>query len=122
MTAAQVLIAERQAKAKALEPADKPEGGLDLRHPYNLKALRQIDWRTIDAMRGQQPCLSIADLFLAAVCNPASCPIGWGECQRYDWEYCHYYDLLKTVEAIRHSNPVREEKNSMKEANDGRDW
>jgi hypothetical protein len=56
MTAAQVLIAERQAKAKALGPADKSEGGLDLRHPYNLKALRQIDWRTIDAMRGQQPC------------------------------------------------------------------
>lgn len=122
MTAVQLLIDGSQTKATTFEPMDKPEGGLDLAHPYNLKALRQIDWQTISALRQRQPPPGVVDLFQAAICNPSSCPIGWSECRRRDWEYCHYYDLLRAVEAIRHGNPLRKgETNSVKEGDDGRD-
>lgn len=121
MTAVQVLTNERPARAITVEPTGKPEGGLDLRHPCNQKALRQMDWQAISELRGRQPSPSVDDLFLAAVCNSASCPIGWSECRRRDWKFCHYYDLLRTVEAMWHSNPqTNEEINPVKEGDDGR--
>lgn len=101
MTAVQALIDERQAKAQTFEPADKPEGGLNLRHPYNRKALRQMDWKAISELTRREPAPTGDDLFLAAVCNPDSCPIGWDECRRNDWRSCHYYDLLRTVEFLK---------------------
>jgi hypothetical protein len=102
MTVVQVLIDESPTRATTFEPMGKPEGGLDLEHPCNRKALRQIDWEAVSKLREREPPPSVDDLFLAAVCNPGSCPIGWSECRRHDWKSCHYYDLLKAVEAIRH--------------------
>lgn len=88
---------------------DEPEKGLNLSHRLNRKALRQMDWAAIRESKKREPSLSVESLFLAAICNPASCPIGWDECQREDWQMCHYYALFKTVAAIEHNKPQRVE-------------
>lgn len=76
---------------------------LDLRHPYNRQALRRINWKAVKALRRGDTFSwrAVDSLFLKAVCTPEFCPIGWHKCKRRSYSRCYYYDLLKTVEAIR---------------------
>ena len=74
---------------------------LDLSRPCNYKGLQEIDWEKVKTSRG--PGSTVESLFLVAICNYSSCPIGWDKCRGYRRRGCHYYALLETVEAIRNS-------------------